>query len=63
MPQTVQIVPKYSFPYTETVINNNTVWDGADNAVANPDTVNRYLTVFTSGKGIDNKLIPIDSLL
>ena len=63
MPQTVQIVPKYSFPYTETVINNNTVWDDVDNTAANPDTVNRYLTVFTSGKGIDNKLIPIDSLL
>lgn len=62
MPQTTQIVPKYSFPYTETVINNNTIWDYADDTAANVDTARRYLTVFTSEKGIDNKLVPVSTV-
>lgn len=62
MPQTTQIVPKYSFPYTETVINNNTIWDDTDDTAANVDTAHRYLAVFTSEKGVDNKLVPISTV-
>ena len=60
MPSTQQIVPKYSFPYIETVINNNTVRDNTSDAdsstVANTYP---YLCVFTAGKGIDNKIVPV----
>ena len=62
MAQTVQIVPKYSFPYVETVINNNSVVDTTvDTGV---DTANKlpFISVFVGPKGPDNKLTNIESL-
>ena len=62
MPSTQQIVPKYSFPYIDTVINNNTVRDNTSDAdTSATEQTYPYLCVFTSGKGIDNKLIPVTS--
>lgn len=62
MPQTVQIVPRYSFPYVETVVNNNTVQTDDDLGNVTSEPINRYLVVFASSKGIDNKIVEIDSL-
>ena len=56
MPQTTQIVPKFSFPYVETVINDNTL---VDNTVDtnNVDPTVKYIFAFMSGKGEDNVFI------
>ena len=57
MAQAIQIVPKYSFPYVETVINDYTqVNDTAIATYATDDTI-RYIYPFVSSKGIDNKFI------
>lgn len=53
MAQTTQIVPKFSFPYVETVINDYT--EVMDNSV--PDTVDttiKQVYAVTASKGIDN---------
>ena len=58
MAQTIQIVPKFSFPYVETVVNDYTVVD--DTSLDNANTeepVVRYIFAFTSSKGIDNRFI------
>ena len=61
MPQSTQIVPKYNYPYVETVVNDNSSID--DTVVNNvTDETYSYLCVHTSGKGPDNKLVCIDSL-
>ena len=56
MPQTTQIVPRFSFPYVETVINDNTL---VDNTVDtnNIDPTVKYIFAFMSGKGEDNVFI------
>lgn len=54
MAQTVQIVPKYSFPYVETHINDNSFVDDNDNG--NTDTV-RFVYPVYCGKGIDNTFV------
>lgn len=62
MPQTTQIVPKYSFPFVDTVVNDNTLVTDIDPS-ANTDGENMvyYVFPFTSPKGIDNKFIKISS--
>ena len=53
MAQTTQIVPKYSFPYVETVINDYTLVQ--DTAVASTvDSSIKQVYAVTASKGIDN---------
>lgn len=55
-----QIVPKYTFPHEETYINDNTdriLTDPVSDTVVYP-----YLSVFASGRGIDNKFVRMDTL-
>ena len=56
MPQATQIVPKFSFPYVETIVNDNTLVDNTT-ATSNLDPTIKYVFAFTSGKGEDNKFI------
>lgn len=53
MAQTNQIVPKYSFPYVELIVNDNTVWT-EEAVTAIPSTDIRLAFAVTAGKGIDN---------
>lgn len=63
MPQTSQIVPKYSFPLVDTVINDNTIQStDVDAGIISTEQTYPYLVVFRSQKGKDNKLVPIDSI-
>lgn len=63
MPQTTQIVPKYSFPLVETVINDNTLESSEiDAGVVATDQIYPYLAVFRSPKGKDNTLVPIKGI-
>lgn len=62
MANTVQIVPKYSFPYVETVINNNSVVDDTETTEVNNVVRRSFISVFVGPKGPDNKLINIESL-
>ena len=60
MPRTQQIVPQNSYPHEEVYINDNSAHsldELASNTVVYP-----YICVFAGPKGIDNKLIYIDSL-
>ena len=53
MAQTTQIVPKFSFPYVETVVNDYTLVN--NNAVAESvETDVKQIYAFVSSKGIDN---------
>lgn len=53
MAQTTQIVPKFSFPYVETVVNDYTLVN--NNAVgASVETDVKQIYAFVSSKGIDN---------
>lgn len=56
MPQTTQIVPKFSFPYVETIINDNTLVDNSTDT-NNIDPTIKYIFAFTSSKGEDNVFI------
>ena len=57
MAQSIQIVPKFSFPHVETVVNDYTlVADTEQNDVV-ADTVVRYIFPFVSSKGVDNRFI------
>ena len=60
MPQTNQIVPRYFHPHVMTVINDNTIYEDTVNVV-NDDNSSKFISVFTSDKGIDNKLIKFTS--
>ena len=57
MAQSNQIVPKYTFPYVDTVINDYTVTSDADVAEGSSESTVRYIFPFVSSKGIDNKFI------
>ena len=60
MPRTQQIVPQNSYPHEEVYINDNSAHsldELASNTVVYP-----YICVFAGPKGIDNKLVNIDSL-
>lgn len=61
MPRTTQIVPRYNYPYVETVINNNTV-QVEDTSVSITEDIQSYLCVFAGGKGYDNKLVSTESV-
>ena len=57
MAQTSQIVPKFSFPYVETHINDYTTLTNNDVDYGVMDPVVSYIFPFVSSKGIDNKFI------
>jgi hypothetical protein len=57
MAQTIQIVPKHSFPYVETVINDYTLVNDTNLDEVSTDTSVRYIYPFVSSKGIDNRFI------
>lgn len=58
MAQTVQIIPKFSFPYVETHINDYThVSDEQSYASSAYDDTVRFVNVFTGPKGKDNTWI------
>lgn len=57
MAQSVQIVPKYTYPHVETVVNDYTIVDNATVNTYITDDVVRYIYPFVSSKGIDNKFI------
>lgn len=57
MAQTIQIVPKHSFPYVETVINDYTLVNDSPISNVSSETSVRYIYPFVSSKGIDNKFI------
>lgn len=60
MAQTTQIVPKYPFPYVETVINDYTVL-GNEETPAEVDNSVKMAFAVTSGKGIDNTWVRCSS--
>lgn len=60
MPRTQQIVPQYSYPHEEVYINDNSSQSLETTTTA--DTIYPYICVFAGPKGIDNKLINVDSL-
>ena len=55
MPQEIQIVPKYLHSHVETYINDYTTFD--DEAAAENDENVKFIAVFSSGEGIDNKFV------
>lgn len=56
MPQSIQIVPKYSYPYVETVINDNTkVTETNTDTRIDPSVT--YAFPFVSSKGVDNVFV------
>ena len=57
MAQITQIVPKYSFPNVETVVNDYTVVTETNVTSNSSDTSVRYIFPFISSKGVDNKFI------
>ena len=57
MAQNIQIVPKYSYPNVETVINDYTMVDDATELDVAADSIVRYIFPFVSSKGVDNKFI------
>lgn len=60
MPRSKQIIPKYTYPHEEVYVNDNSAVDTTEQ-VSDASTL-KYLAVFASSKGIDGKLIYIDSL-
>lgn len=60
MPRTQQIVPQYSYPHEEVYINDNSA-QSLDESISST-VVYPYICVFVGPKGIDNKLVNIDSL-
>ena len=61
MPQSVQIVPTYHYPYVHTVINDNSQQSN-DVVVNQQSPVVSYAFPFTSSKGIDNVFVKKTSL-
>ena len=57
MAQNIQIVPKFSFPYVETVVNDYTVVNNSNISDVSTDTTVRYIFPFISSKGVDNRFI------
>lgn len=54
MPQATQIAPKWLHPHIMTVINDNTVFE---DSIVTVDNNVKFLAVFMSSKGQDNKII------
>lgn len=61
MPQSVQIVPKYSQPTNTIVVNNYTTVSDDGNEASTVEAY-PYIVVGASGQGIDNKLVEVTSL-
>lgn len=61
MPQSVQIVPTYHYPYVHTVINDNSQQSN-DVVVNQQSPVVSFAFPFTSSKGIDNVFVKKTSL-
>ena len=61
MPQSVQIVPTYHYPYVHTVINDNSQ-QSSEVVVNQQSPVVSYAFPFTSSKGIDNVFVKKTSL-
>ena len=57
MSQTIQIVPKFSFPYVETYVNNYTEVTNSTGEQLPEEPIVRYVFPFISSKGIDNVFI------
>lgn len=57
MAQTIQIVPKHSFPYVETIVNDYTVVNDSNTVDVSANVSVRYIFPFVSSKGIDNRFI------
>ena len=55
MPQVTQIVPNFQHPNVSVVINDNSAY--TDEVVAAIDSNVKFLCVFRSGMGIDNKIV------
>lgn len=60
MPRETQIIPKYTYPHEEIIVNDNSSVSIRDVAV--DANVLKYLSVFASSRGIDRKLVYINSL-
>ena len=60
MPRNKQIIPEYTYPHEETYINDNSAVDLS--TTESDDMTLKYMAVFASGRGKDNKLIYIPSL-
>ena len=58
MPISGQIIPKYLHPHVETYINDDTTYT---TETASIDNTVKTLHVFTSSRGIDNKVLRFDS--
>lgn len=56
MAQVTQIVPKFSYPYVETVINDYTQVNTSDDT-ARVDPIVTFVFPFISSKGIDNEFV------
>lgn len=61
MASTVQIVPKFSFPYVETYINDYSVVDNVNYETETQDPGVHFIFPFISSKGPDNHFIKIES--
>lgn len=57
MSQTIQIVPKFSFPYVETYVNDYTEVTDTTGDQLPEEPIVRYVFPFISSKGIDNAFI------
>ena len=57
MSQTIQIVPKFSFPYVETYVNDYTEVTNSTGEQLPEEPIVRYVFPFISSKGIDNAFI------
>lgn len=60
MPQAIQIVPSYLHSHVMTVINDNTIFEDSANKT---DNNIKFIAVFMSGQGIDNKFVKKDDLV
>lgn len=61
MASTVQIVPKFSFPYVETYVNDYSIVDTSTNSIEMQDPEVHFIFPFISSKGPDNRFVKINT--
>lgn len=61
MAQTTQIVPKWSFPHVQSYFNDYTEVTNEDTVVAPTNSSPHFIAVFTSGEGIDNTFVDLNT--
>ena len=61
MAQTTQIAPKWSFPHSESVFNDYTLVNDNSAVVSPTNSSPHFISVFTSGEGIDNTFVDVTS--